>query len=238
MSSNNPVTPVPEQPGQERSILTDLKGSGEAPVMPDLGGVGATPAKSKYKVHSQTLVIALVLAASGAALYTMRKQGMGSGIQFSNIKVDYDMDKKGRPINDAQERRVLSDLERLQNPSQSAQEKIQKNPFQLDSTSAVAQQSVDPAAVSAAMLKAQQEERARTIADAIAKLEVTSILEGKMPVARINGKSVREGDMITELLKLAAIHDRSVDVEADGKLYTVNMLENAPGKGRPPAPRK
>lgn len=240
MSSTNPVNPAHEEPDQDRTILTDLRGGGEQSVMPDLGGVNPSSPKSKYKVHSQTLVIALVLAASGASLYMMRKQGMGSGIVFKNIKFDYyDVEKKGRPANEAQEQRILAELARSQDPPQVLLEKIQKNPFQLDTQTGVAQPStpIDPAALGRALMAKEAEERALAIRNAVTSVEVNSILEGPVPLARINGKIVREGDAIGEVLKVAAIHDRSVDVEADGKIYTVNMSENASAKGRP-LPRK
>jgi hypothetical protein len=227
MSSKNPAPQATEESGDNRSILTDLRAGGEQSVMPDLGGVNPSAPKSKFKVHSQTLVIALVLAASGASLYTMRKQGMGSGIDFKNVKVDYDVDKKGPATNDAQQQRVLAELARSQNPPQVAMEKIQKNPFQLDPQTGVPQAlpAIDPAALGRALREKEIEERQTAIRNAVTSVEV------------INGKMTREGDIIAEVLKVKTIHDRSVDLEADGKVYTVNMSENAQGKGRP-MPRK
>lgn len=240
MSSKPPANAAPDA-GDDRSILSDLKSGGEQSVMPDLGGVNPSASKSKYKVHSQTLVIALVLAASGASLYTMRKQGMGSGIIFTKIKVDYDVDKKGRPANEAQEQRILSDLERSQSPPQALLEKIQKNPFQLDQQTVgghASAPSIDPLALGKALREKELAERAELIRNAVTAIEVNSIMDGPVPLARINGKIAREGDAIGEFLTLKAIHDRSVDVEADGKVFTINMSENNSGKGRPPSPRR
>ncbi len=239
MSSNNPVTPPPEESGSERSILTTLQGGGEQSVMPDLGGVNPSTVKSKFKVHSQTLVIALVLAASGASLYTMRKQGMGSGMVFKNIKVEYDIEK-GRPVNDAQQQRILGELARSQENPQVPLEKIPKNPFQLDSAGPATTTGapIDQAALSEALRRQHDAEREQAIRTAIAGLDVGSIMQGPTPLARINGRIVREGDSVSEVLKVKAIHDRAVEFEADGKLFVVNMSENTTGKGRGPLPRK
>jgi hypothetical protein len=234
----------PEQSGTS-SILSDLKGgpANDAPVMPDLGAAGGAK-KSKYKVHSQTLVISLVLVASGAALYVMRRQGMGAGVNFNPPKIEYTVDNGKRMASDAQQRKVLGDLERSQSGFQTPVEKIQKNPFQLDSGSAVAHSNdMDPALAKSNALRAEQERQKQQMAVALASVEVNAIMAGSTPLARINGRVVREGDMVADLFMVKAIHDRSVDLEAaDGSIHTVSMSEGAPagggGRPRPPVPRR
>lgn len=239
--TNTPLpssTPEPEREGAA-SILSDLKGTGDGPAVADLGGVNPTSAKSKLKVHSQTLVIALVLAASGAALYTMRKQGMGAGVNFNPPKIDYQVDKVKRTASDAQQQRVLEDLARSQSPPQVPAEKIQKNPFQLDSTGGVTKPStamVDPDAQSRNLAQQRQQQ----LTSALTSIEVNAIMAGPVPLARINGKIVREGDSVGEFFTVRVIHDRSVELEADGKVFAVSMSESAGGGGRPrsSAPRR
>jgi hypothetical protein len=244
VSNKPPSSPTPGKNEKEgpASILTDLQGTGaaeETPVMPDLGGIGTTSTKSKYKVHTQTLVIALVLLASGGALYLMRKQGMGAGIKFTPPKIDYDMEKASRPADDQHAKQVLDDLESSQNPANLPSEKIQKNPFQLDPHAATVTGAApgDPDLIRQAQEAAKQAQRQKDIQAALASIEVNAIMEGQVPLARINGKIVREGEMVAEFFKVKEIHDRSVDLEADGKLYSVNMAENT-GGGGPPKPRQ
>ncbi len=238
MTSKPPPSTTPEvDRDPTSSILSDLKGTGEAPAMPDLGGVNPAAKQSKYKVHSQTLVIALVLAASGAALYTMRKQGMGSGVNFNPPKIDYQVDHVKRSASDAQQAKLLDDLARSQNPGQIPAEKIQKNPFQLDSAAAVAHQTntIDPEAAGRNAL-AMREQQIKT---ALASVEVNAIMAGPVPLARVNGRIVREGDTVAEVFTVKTILDRSVELEADAKTYAVNMSETAAAhKPRPLPPRR
>lgn len=233
MSSKAPPAQTPE-PDRDAgaSILSDLKGSAEAPVMPDLGGVNPAATKSKFKVHSQTLVISLVLVASGAALYTMRKQGMGSGVNFNPPKIDYKLDNVKRSASDAQQQRLLDDLARSQNPNQVAAEKIQKNPFQLDATSAVAKGAPGSNDPDAARRNAENQ-RLQQQAMALASIEVNAIMAGNIPLARINGKIVREGDVVADMFTVKVIHDRSVELECDGRIHAVNMSESASGPNKP-----
>lgn len=230
--------PETEQDGTA-SILSDLKSGGEQSVMPDLGGVNPSTPASKFKVHSQTLVIALVLAASGAALYMMRKQGMGAGIRFDPPKIDYNMNKIATPADEKHTQEVLHDLERSQEPTEAMVDKIQKNPFQLDThgtTEAVS--AVDPAALNKARAAAEALDRENAVKTALASVQVDAIMIGPVSLARINGKIIREGDVVADIFKLKSIQDRSVDLEANGKLYTVNITENVGGKPRPQSPRR
>jgi len=246
------MTTASKQPANEpekestSSILSDLKGTGanESPAMPDLGGVNPSSPKSKYKVHSQTLVISLVLVASGAALYTMRKKGMEGGVNFNPPKIIYDMDKTSQGGTDVDQRRVLSDLARSQSPPNVLLDKIQKNPFQLDAASGVPQAgaSLDPADAARTRDRQAAEQRETQIRTALASVEVGAIMAGNVPLARINGKIVREGEVVADIFMVKEIHDRSVDLEVDGKIHTVNMSESTGGGGpkpRPPmAPRR
>ena len=230
--------PPPERENTA-SILADLKGAaGETQAMPDLGAGASTSRASKLKVHSQTLVIALVLLASGGALYMMRKQGMGSGVDFNPPRLDYDIDKASKGPSDAQQREILSALARSQDPSQVHAEKIEKNPFELDASATVmhGETITDPAEKQRQAQLMQAQVRQQQLTAALAGVEVGAIMAGNIPLARINGKIVREGEMVADLFMVKEIHDRSVDLEADGKTFTVNMSENAGGPRPPMSP--
>jgi hypothetical protein len=231
--------PEPESNGTA-SILTDLKSGGsEQSVMPDLGGVTTSAPGSKFKVHSQTLVIALVLAASGGALYMMRKQGMGAGIRFDPPKIDYDMNKISKPADEVHARQVIDELEKSQSQGQVAGEKIQKNPFQLDTHGPIeAAMPIDPADAAKARQAAEDAARDNAVKQALTTVELNATMVGNTPLARINGKIAREGDMVADVFKLKEVQDRSVVLESGGKLYVVNISENVGGKPRPPMPRR
>jgi len=55
------------------------------------------------------------------------------------------------------------------------------------------------------------------------KLELNSVLGGSMPIARISGEAVRVGDKIGDYFTVVAIHGRSVELSAEGEIYTLFM---------------
>src|SRR5262245_12500893 len=84
----NPPAPAEQGNGD---ILSDLSAGGDAGVSAaDLGPLSARPVR---RISIQTLVVALVLVVSAAALYTMRRQGMGVGMKFKTPAMAPDIDK-------------------------------------------------------------------------------------------------------------------------------------------------
>jgi len=183
-------------------------------------------------------VIALVLAASGAALYMMRKQGMGAGNQVLPAQDRLQRGQNVHAADDVHQQQVLSDLEKSQNPTQVPPDKIQKNPFQLDTHGpTMTAMAGDQDAIKSAQAKELQALRQNQITTALASIEVNAIMEGDKPLARINGKDRARGRDGRRRLQGKGDHDRSVDLEADGKLFTVNMSENT-AAASPACPRR
>ncbi len=213
-------------------ILSDLRASGDSG--PALGDLGPLSARKIRRVSMQTLVLALVLTASAAALYTMRKQGMGAGMKFKAGMTTEVENVKGQ--SNAAEQRILADLAHASLPVQADAEPLAKNPFVLDTPAPADNGPTAP-------MRDTNAERMAMIREKLGNIHLNSIMEGPKPLARINDKLVCVGDIIDDVFLVAQIHDRSVDFIADGKTYTLNMGDapvnggggRRPGKGGPPA---
>jgi hypothetical protein len=206
------------------SILSDLRASGDGPAEgPDLGSLAARPTK---RVSLQTIIIAMVLVASGGALYLMRKQGMNSGMHFDGtVKIDTDLAKVKPIAHTPAQQRMLEELAQIQDRLPAPAEKIQKNPFRLDAR-------VTPDGNPAPSII----DNTSAIHAALASLTLNGIMQGPVPLARINGETVRVGDVVEKWFVVGQIHDRSVDLIAEGSTYTLSMGESVPAGGRRPRP--
>ena len=223
----NPDTPAGSD---SAGILSDLRASsGSDPALGDLGPLSARP---KRRVSVQTLVLALVLTASAASLYTMRKQGMGAGMRFKTPAMAPEIDKvKGQST--MAEQRILAELAKSSLPAQGETEPLQKNPFVLDAPAGDTIGPVTP-------VRDTNAERLAAIREKLGNIRVNSVMDGPHPIARINDRLVSVGDIVDDVFLVAQIHDRSVDFIADGRTYTLNMGEaalNSPGKRSPRGPQ-
>lgn len=211
------------------SVLAQMRGGGD-----DVAGpapVAPTPGRG---ARVQTIVTVLVLAASAAALYAMRRQGMAAGVSFDKVpEVEYNLDPVATQPTPAQ-MRILADLERSSELARVTAEKLPKNPFVLDAGAAATNDGPDLATQEArrlAELERERLEREAKFAAALAGLELHGVMEGRVPLARINGATVRMGETVAELFTVVAIYGRSVDLEADGRVYTLTVGEPAAAKG-------
>ncbi len=185
----------------------------------------ALPEKKKRPIPESVALLMLVIAVAAGGLFMMRKMGLGSQLQFASVEIDYPIDGVGKlDLNGT------SILENLRNNEidQVPLSQVQKNPFQLLGDShTVADLPMDDPRMSSAEIEARRtaENRRRAIIGAYANLNLNSILLGSTPVARISGETVRIGDVVQDLFKVKAITARAVDLEVDGKMYTLSLGE-------------
>lgn len=219
-----------------KPITTDLNGGDDAPGQPDIltdlrsaGGGGAqtlgdlgSSSKPARRISMQTLVLALVLVASGASLYMMRKQGMQGGLKFNKVTVAPEIEKVSAATS-AAEVRILADLARSSMPATSDAERLQKNPFLLDTPAAA------PTAAAVPVAQKLNDDRQAMIREKLAGVRLNGVMQGPVPLARINERLMRVGDLVEDIFLVAQIHDRSVDLIADGQTFTINMGEGVSG---------
>jgi hypothetical protein len=222
--STNTIGEQPEG-GEKREggsgFMADLRGSAE----------NAPAGQSKAsRVSSHHLLTVGLLAVSIGVLYGMRLYGMNSGMKFEQDKewVDYRPPEQNSAKSE-RTRKLLEALETSGMLKQIAPEYIRKDPFELEThqvtidvepieTIDVVQE--DPSAVAAA-------DRRQRIQNGLSTLQLRSVLDGATPLARINEKNFRLGEMVEGLFVVRSIGGRSVTLECDGQEYVLTM--DAPG---------
>lgn len=210
--STQPV--IPQAPPQTPSPFVPVEREG-----------GGTPSVwRRYRARSRMFVVVLVVVASVASLLGMRRYGMSSGVRFEPVKLDYEPPRTA-PEDAKRQQEVLAELARSASPDDALPVPLLKNPFRmpLAATSAWGGEAV------AAARQPTREEELRT---RLAQLTLGGVMQGPVPLARINGRTVREGEMVDDTFEVVRINERSVDLRAEGRTFTLRMSETT---RRPPA---
>lgn len=206
-------------------------------------GAGAsTPPESLHTgaarfVPRQTMIIVIVVVCTALMLTAMRRYGMGSGMTFAeHVKIDYDLDQR-KIVGGEEEQKILSDLERSGQPVQIPPEAVRKNPFELglEEPAAVVASGDAPIRVDTESLRRAEEarrakeSREKQIESAYRGLALHGVMAGRVPIARINGATVRVGDSVGEFFKVTKIERDRVELEADGGVFTLSMDDGGLG---------
>lgn len=234
--------------GGTSTFLSDLRGTSTQSEMP-------TPSRKSRVASTHILAVAL-MAFGGAALYGMRLYSQRTGM--AGAKIDVSFTPLGADsVTEAQTRRVLADLERQGVPEQVPLEATRRNPFAIapvglavpidDSDRRLTEEQRRLAEEKARMDSAREQE----IAQALETLEITSVMLGPRPIARINGKIYRVGDKVAKVFAVLEIGERGVKLGCDGREYERIMKselntdgthpdepESSPGAPRPRGNKK
>jgi hypothetical protein len=209
----SPPAPSEGERGAASGLMADLRAGGPADAPLAEGAIiGPRP---RPRMSMQTLVTVLMIVASAASLWMMRRQGTSAGVKFDKVKLDLEPEKAGRPTPDQQ--RILAELARSAVVQQSPALPLPKNPFKLEEAPR------EPLVTTKTGAQPALPDRAEEIRNALALVDVNAVMDGPVPVARVNGRLVRVGDTVGDLFLVAAIHDRSVDLLVDNKVFTVSM---------------
>lgn len=239
MTNLNPTAPqgAPDKPdaapdgvvGGTFRLEAMAAGADPAPVDPSVA-----PARRGLR-STQTVALALLVAAAGGVVYGMRQAGIGPMGALATTKMpDYDV-TKAPGSKTADHKRVLAQLEATTTGAQVPPDQVQKNPFRLaDLLSTDAGPIDDGASEAAERARAERarrdaEARAKRVASDLASLKVNAIMGGSTPVARLSGEMYRVGDRVGDFT-VTAIRAREVDVEADGQTYTLSLDQPDPKK--------
>lgn len=193
------------------------EGGGDTPMVLSVPG---------RKVNVQTLVVVGVVVASAGLLYAMRLHGMGAGMKFDGLaKIDYDWTKAGQQ-SETHQKQVLADLARSGQGVEPLVDHLPKNPFSLDLNAPVTQPvaTTDPNA-SARRAELERQVREKELISKLASLQLNSVMEGRVPLARIGTRLYRLGDRVADDFKVVGVHGRTVELEADGKVYSLSIEE-------------
>jgi len=182
-------------------------------------------ARLRTLMSSQIMVVVLVMVVSIASLLFMRRQGMNAGMGFTPIKIDYQPDSPPGGLS-AEHARILRELAASSTPIAIAPNQVRKNPFTLEEGPPT--QAVNPVTARPVDSGAARQEE---ILNTLANIRLNGVMDGPVPLARIDGRTVRVGDMVADLFMVGQIHDRSVDLIADNRTYTVSLSDGPGGSG-------
>lgn len=199
------------------------------------GGEGDS-APRKVKVNSQAVVLVIILGVSAAALASMRHIGMKSGMTLSTEQT------KAQPavMQDDPEKiarydRIMKDLQQLQQPLDIALGELSKIPQLIPADRAAVQEDgklepITSAPVDKTALElAAKRNRMRAAA---ADLKLQSCMGGRVPLARIDGKFYRIGDLVNDMFIVREIDQRTATVEADGETFKLEMEMSKAGSSK------
>ncbi|MFG0275549.1 MAG: hypothetical protein ACF8QF_10870, partial [Phycisphaerales bacterium] len=161
------------------------------------------------------LVLLGVIVVAGGTLFMMRKYGQGPGVSIADVKIDYPLGQQ--PGADGDHKRVLDDLKTIDETVPIPLVEVRQNPFEMVGEAPDAEEVVRTGETEADRLRREAEARRARVQAAFEKLQLATVLSGSSPVARISGETVRVGDTVGEFFTVVAIHDRSVDLRADGQ---------------------
>lgn len=207
------------EPGDEAQA-----GAGDA-----LGLGGGEIAEPKRGVPTHIIILVVILGAAGAGLTLMRMKGMGPAEASAAPRIDYDIAAGADPITE-EHKAVLRDLNASGEVVQVPEDQVQKNPFELPEAGVALplfnegdMRKAEALARARAEAERKAREREREVESALAMLTVQSIMEGRSPIARISGQTVKVGSTVADIFVVKRIGGGIVELSADGQSYTLTM---------------
>lgn len=184
------------------------------------------------KASTQAVILLLVVAVSAISLWWMRREGTRVGVTFAELKVDYSEPDAEKARTYA---RIMADLSRIQSPLDVALGEFGSSPFMLDTGKPVISPdgvAVTPTGTSAedaaARIAADKAEARRLeLESSLFNIRLQSVMDGRVPLARVNDATVRVGDTIGNFFLVTKIEGRGVTVTADGQEFTLTIKERS-----------
>lgn len=203
------------------------EGAGVKGALPGMEASGFGSSLGKH-LNSQALVLVIIITVGAGALIAMRQMGLKAGLDMTAVQsVNAAAISRDDPEKMARYERIMADLKSLQAPLDISSGELAKIPLLLDGgTKGPAINPEDPNAAlarQAAIEERKRNERLARLKDQVGKLTLQSVIGGRMPVARINGQTVKVGDTVAEHFKVKSILDRSVQLEVEGETFELEM---------------
>lgn len=197
-------------------------GAGGGPIIIEQGG-------RRRSAPSQLIVGAVVLAVSAGVLMGMRAYGARSGINFEKVSAEstYKEDADRTAAYD----RIMADLSRFNKPLDVALEDFGHSPFQsrdggvqATDTRVTVGAGPGPTGHESAEQRDDRVKAARKaqLMNEVAKLELHTVMGGRVPLARINDETVGLNGAVGPFT-VVAIEGRGVTLEAEGYRFNLTM---------------
>ncbi|MCW5765647.1 MAG: hypothetical protein KIT68_06700 [Phycisphaeraceae bacterium] len=213
------------------------QGEPEGGTLAGLEGLSAEITR-RPRVSAQSVLLAVVVVVAGGVLFAMRQIGLGPASAIAQTKdAEIPMPSSG------DHRGVLADLNTSRVDLQVPEANVKKNPFRLvgaamepevaapgATTDEASRRAGEAARADAEKRRKQAEARAGLVKSKLNGMTLNGVMGGSNPVARVNGRVYRTGDVVDELFTVREIRQRAVDLECDGITYTIEM---ATAEGKP-----
>lgn len=191
---------------------------------PALPGFGVQSGVSKG-ISSHTALLLLVLLISAAAIFGMRKIGLGSLAALASGGAS-ELDMSQVPKIDDTHKQVLTELSKSRTDNQVSKDDLQRNPFLLmmrpkPLKPVIANMPDMPAPKDDA--EALKQARVRELLEKLSAMQLNGIMGGARPVARIDGRLYRAGEVVAGTFTVRTISGKQVQLEADGELFVLEM---------------
>jgi len=223
--SHNPGVFTPTASTPESTLSNEGQGRSEHATS-SLAGVGAdlpTGQSEQRRSNTGALLLVLVVVIAAATLYAMRRFGLGGELNLLELKIDYPVEQRENfAVENESQERILEQLQQGVETVQIPLKEVKKNPFEF--TFLTPQPAAEPEPVQRVSdEERRRRERERRIEQTLEQLELDSIVGGPVPMARISGELVRQGDTVAELFTVRRIMGRSVELEVDGEIHVLAM---------------
>ncbi len=231
---SNPTNDAKPAKEAGSSFLAEIRGSAAN------AAEGTTPPRPSRRISSSYVVAAAMAVLSAGALFGMRAYGKNAGLSIGKFDADF-KPSKSETATAAQTQKILADLEAHGTPIQISADAIPRNPFLMGTTTPVVV-APDPSgkvnleAERKAREAADRDRRAKELAtaDTLRSLEVTAVIMGQRPVARVSGKLYRAGDTIAKTFVVLEITERGVKLGHEGREYDLAMKATLNSDGSKP----
>jgi hypothetical protein len=188
------------------------------------GEAGFGKAAAPRTIPSQLVILALVLGISTATLFAMRAYGMRTGLTFEALASENFQSDSATQA--AEYERIMADLTRMNKPLEVALNDYGHSPFMArfvaNSTDVAVATSINPSESAQDREARERSGRKATLMSEVSRLEVHSVLGGRVPLARIGEKTVGLGDKLGSFT-VAEIEGRGVTLEAEGFRFNLTM---------------
>lgn len=188
-----------EQQGEQES--TSVFTPGLAAMRNEDDGFDGSAVKGGGLGAKRHLIVAGVLVLGAGLLYFMRQAGTGPRAANAEVEIDYEFADAEAARSVARQEQVIEGLRRAGPPSQLPPDDLGKNPFQLSTA--------QPGSNGDSGMDEANRQSSR-MSVALRGLRLQAVIDGRVPIARISGKTYRIGDRVGEFFEIREIGGRAV----------------------------
>ncbi len=225
--------PAAEASGEQASIALDLGATSGSPL--ETGG--EAPPATASRIPGGVLMLVIVLAVAGAALFAMRLTGSvaqrDGAVQAAELQIEQALatltgqaaPQPGTAAEDAPLQTTEQVIARFADDPTDKQvdlDHLRKNPFALRLAARTSTQTAGHADAPASGVDMADQLRAKKLRAEVDRRQLQTVMHGRVPLAMVDGQVVREGDTLGSF-RVAAIEQMAIVLDAEGNTYRLSM---------------